>query len=58
MPVYSERTLCLGGLVVFELEDREVHVAVAQVVALGSWSVNLTYLLQAEALDVELRRRF
>src|SRR5262245_18630633 len=52
-----ERALCLGGLVVFELEDSEVHVSIAQVVALGSWSVNFTYLLQAEALDVELRRR-
>src|SRR5262245_59063758 len=53
-----EGTLCLGGLVVFELEDSEVHVAVAQVVALGSWSVNFTYLLQAETLDVKLCRRF
>src|SRR5215510_15941401 len=53
----SERAFCLGGLIVFELEDSEVYVAVAQVVALGSWSVNFTNLLQAEALDVELRRR-
>src|SRR5215813_13724653 len=52
-----ERALCLGGLVVFELEDSEVHVAVAQVVALGSRSVNFTYLLQPEALDVKLCRR-
>src|SRR5262249_6289619 len=53
-----ERTLCLGGLVVFELEDSEIYVAVAQVVALGSWGVNFTYLLQTEALDVKLCRRF
>src|SRR5215471_5900715 len=53
-----ERTLCLGGLVVFEPEDSEVHVAVAQVIALGSWRVNFTYLLQTEALDVKLCRRF
>ena len=49
-----ERALCLGGLVVFELEDREVYVAVAQVVALGGWGVDLTHLLQAEALNIEL----
>src|SRR5262245_6899286 len=54
----SELALCLGGLVVCELEDSEVHVAVAQVIALGSWSVDFTYLLQAEALDVKLCRRF
>src|SRR5262245_39306976 len=40
----SERALCLGGLVVFELEDSEVHVAVGQVTALGSWRVDLSDL--------------
>ena len=52
-----EGALCLGRLVVFELQDREIYVAVAQIVALGGWGVDLTHLLQAEALNVELRRR-
>lgn len=51
------RALCGGGVVVLEFQDREVYVAVAQIVALGSWGVDLTHLFQAEALDVEPRRR-
>ena len=51
------RTLCCGGVVVLELEDREVYVTVAQVIALRGRRIDLTNFFQAEALNVELLRR-
>ena len=51
------RALCCSGVVVLEFQDREVHVAVAQIVALRSWCTDLTDLFQAEALDVKPRGR-
>src|SRR5437870_7101591 len=44
-----------GHLVVLEVEDRQVEVAVAQVVARGTRAVDPGDLLHAEHLDVELR---
>src|SRR5881392_2702527 len=48
-------TLDPGHLVVLEVEDRQVEVAVAQVVARGTRAVDPGDLLHAEHLDVELR---
>src|SRR5262245_8292573 len=45
-----------GGVLVLEFQDREVDVAVAQVIALGRRRVELPDLLQSEPLDVETRR--
>src|SRR5262245_24316003 len=44
-----------GDRVVLEVEDRQVEVAVAQVVAPGARAVDLRDLLHAEHVDVELR---
>src|SRR5215510_12996693 len=41
------RALGCGGIVVFELQDREGYVTVAQIVALRGWGIDLTHLLQA-----------
>ena len=42
-----------GDRVVLELEDGQVEVAVTQVVAAGTWAVDLAHLLQAEHVDIE-----
>lgn len=44
-------------VVVFKFQDREVHMTVAQLVALCGGRVDLAGLLQAKAFDVELRCR-
>src|SRR2546425_6904724 len=46
-----------GDRVILEVEDREVDVAVAQVVTPGARAVDLRDLLHAEHVDVELRSR-
>src|SRR5213592_1324132 len=46
-----------GHLVVLEVEDRQVEVAVAEVVTRGTRAVDPGDLLHAEYLDVELRGR-
>ncbi len=56
-PSVLRRALRGCRVVVFELQDREIHVAVAQVVAFGCRSVDFSDLLQAEALNIEPRRR-
>ena len=40
----AEGALCLSGLVIFELEDREIYVAVAQVAALRGRGIDLSDL--------------
>src|SRR5438132_6658285 len=46
-----------GHRVVLEVQDREVEVAVGQVVATGALAVHLSDFLHAEHVDVELRGR-
>ena len=46
-----------GDRVVLEVEDRQVQIAVAQVVAGGPRAVDPAYLLHAEHVDVELGGR-
>src|SRR5262245_10669633 len=51
----ARAALHAGDRVVLEVEDRQVEVAVAQVVAPGARAVDLRDLLHAEPVDVELR---
>src|SRR5439155_10555753 len=44
-----------GHLIVLEVEDRQVEIAVAEVVARGAGAVHPGDLLHAEDVDVELR---
>jgi hypothetical protein len=49
-----ERAFSGGRIVVFKLEEREIDVAIGQIVPLGSRRVDFSYLLQTKAVDVEL----
>src|SRR5262245_61982966 len=49
-----ERTFCLRGFVVFELEDSEIYMPVGQVAALRGRGVDFTHFFQAETLNIEL----
>src|SRR5512134_836183 len=52
----ARRALGDSGVLALELQDGDVHMAVAQVIALGGRGVELADLLQAEALHIEPRR--
>src|SRR5262252_3092443 len=51
----ARAALDAGDRVVLEVQDRQVQVAVAEVIAAGAWAVDLRDLLHAEHVDVELR---
>src|SRR5262245_37319154 len=54
-PAPASAALHASDRVVLEVEDRQVEVAVAEVVAPGARAVDLRDLLHAEHVDVELR---